>query len=164
MCKPFSCIVKSDITLIVGKSIAHHSHSEMWRDAGNAQEISVNQAARVELLPPVGTSYSSDVSGWVLHLDEDRTPEWWRQNHPEIEDRVRQAAVRWQGKLLRLERWENLVDGEHLVVIAPSVTIAQQHGGYAWSNGASTLTIEQQHGGYAWSYDTSTLTIAEQHV
>lgn len=32
MCSPFSCIVKHDLTLIVGRTLAHHSHSQMLQD------------------------------------------------------------------------------------------------------------------------------------
>ena len=138
MCTPFSCVVKSNLSILIGKSIAHHSHSEIIRDAGLPAEISVNQYAKVELLPP-DKQYASDVEGWMLILDEERTPEWWEENLPEIDDRVRDAAQKWQNKLRALKEW-TVENGEHLIVIGSEAMITQNGGClYTYGNAQNTM-------------------------
>ena len=151
MCEPFSCVVKSDLSIWIGKSIAHHSHSEIIHDAGLTAEISVNQYARVELFPP-NRQYASDVEGWELKLDEKRTPEWWEENLPEIDARVRDAAQKWQNKLRALKEW-TVEEGEYLIVIGSGATIIQ-NGGYLriFDNSQNTIT---QNGGLLYTYDSS---------
>ena len=143
MCEPFSCVVKSDLSILTGKSIAHHSHSEIIQDAGLPAEISMNQYARVELLPP-NHQYASDVEGWELKLDEERTPEWWEENLPEIAARVRDAAQKWQNKLRVLKEW-TVEEGEHLIVIGSGATITLNAGRlYTYNNSQNTII---QNGG-----------------
>ena len=138
MCSPFSCVVKSDLSILVGKSIAHHSHSEIIRDAGLTEEISINQYAQVELLPP-DDQYASDVEGWKLKLDEERTPGWWEENLPEIDARVRDAAQKWQNKLRVLKEW-TVEEGEHLIVIGSGATITLNAGRlYTYNNSQNTM-------------------------
>lgn len=139
MCSPFSCIVKSDLTLIVGKTLAHHAHSQMLQDAGLPREVSINQYAKVELTPP-NNEWLSDTATWKLKLDEERTPEWWRENLPEIEHRVRDAATKWQGQLMRLTEW-HVQDGEHLILTGPNHVQLKISGGWAESYGSSQQTI-----------------------
>ena len=157
MCTPFSCVVKSNLSILIGKSIAHHSHSEIIRDAGLPAEISVNQYAKVELLPP-DKQYASDVEGWMLILDEERTPEWWEENLPEIDDRVRDAAQKWQNKLRALKEW-TVEEGEHLIVIGSGATITLNDGYlYTFNNAQNTIT---QNGGHLDTYDNSQNTIIQ---
>ena len=151
MCRPFSCVVKSDLSVLIGKSIAHHSHSEIIQDAALTAEISVNQYAKVELLPP-DKQYASDVEGWELKLDEERTPEWWEENLPEIDARVRDAAQKWQNKLRVLKKW-TVEEGEYLIVIGSGATITQDSGYlYTYGNSQNTIT---QNGGELSTYDNS---------
>ena len=174
MCSPFSCVVKSDLSILVGKSIAHHSHSEIIRDAGLTEEISINQYAQVELLPP-DDQYASDVEGWKLKLDEYRTPEWWEENLPEIAARVRDAAQKWQNKLRVLKEW-TVEEGEHLIVIGSGATITLNAGRlYTYNNSQNTITQNggslntndnsqntiTQNNGYLWTYDNSQNTITQ---
>ena len=157
MCSPFSCVVKSDLSILVGKSIAHHSHSEIIRDAGLPAESSINQYAKVELLPP-NKQYASDVEGWELILDEERTPEWWEENLPEIDARVRDAAQKWQNKLRALKEW-TVEEGEHLIVIGSGATITLNDGYlYTFNNAQNTIT---QNGGHLDTYDNSQNTIIQ---
>ena len=157
MCTPFSCVVKSDLSVLVGKSIAYHSHSEIIRDAGLPVEISVNQYAKVELLPP-NDQYASDVEGWKLNLDEERTPEWWEENLPEIDARVRDAAQKWQNKLRALKEW-TVETSEYLTVIGSGATIIQ-NGGYlhTYNNAQNTIT---QNSGELYTRENSQNTITQ---
>ena len=174
MYNPFSCVVKSDLSILVGKSIAHHSHSEIIRDAGLTEEISINQYAQVELLPP-DDQYASDVEGWKLKLDEERTPGWWEENLPEIDARVRDAAQKWQNKLRVLKEW-TVEEGEHLIVIGSGATITLNAGRlYTYNNSQNTITQNggslntndnsqntiTQNNGYLWTYDNSQNTITQ---
>ena len=157
MCEPFSCVVKSDLSILVGKSIAHHSHSGIIQDAGLTAEISVNQYARVELLPP-DDQYASDVEGWKLILDEKRTPEWWEENLPEIDARVRDAAQKWQNKLRVLKEW-TVEEGEWLIVIGSGAMITLNDGHLrTYGNAQNTIT---QNGGYLRTRDSSQNTITQ---
>ena len=159
MCEPFSCVVKSDLSILTGKSIAHHSHSEIIQDAGLPAEISMNQYARVELLPP-NHQYASDVEGWELKLDEERTPEWWEENLPEIDARVRDAAQKWQNKLRVLKEW-TVEAGEHLIVIGSGATITQNGGRlHTFDNSQNTIT---QNGGILCTYENSQNTIIQNN-
>ena len=157
MCEPFSCIVKSDLTIIVGKSIAHHSHSGMLQDAGLPCESSINQYAKVEITPK-NNEWLGDVAEWDLNLDEGREPDWWQENLPEIDARVRDAAQKWQNKIRNLTEW-HVQDGEVLILASPIHAKIKMTGGYARSYGNSQQTITEMTGGAVWSFGNSKQTI-----
>lgn len=90
MCIPFSCIVLADLTVLVGQKITTHSHTEIMRQHGFSDELSIDQLAKVELI--ADSKFPANPDQWKLVLDEAREPGWWKENLPEIDDRVRQAA------------------------------------------------------------------------
>lgn len=159
MCDPFSCVVLPDFSVITGRSYARHSHSEMWRDSGRADEISDNQGAKVEITPP-NNQWLSDVSTWTLKLDQDRGPTWWRDNLPEIDGRVREAAEKWQRRMHNLTEWDEAVDGDYLILAAPIHTrIGTVRGGGVLSYGSSTQEIGKVSRGEMRSYGSSKQTV-----
>ena len=157
MCKPFSCIVKSDLTLLVSSNFMVHSHSQILKEAGLVREVSVDQYARVELVPN-GNAYGSDPDSWVLTLDEEREPSWWKENLPEVEGRIREAAHRWKAKLLALK--EVVVENSEELICLSDATITVQ-GGLVRTLGSSQPTITVQ-GGEVRTLDSSQPTITVQ--
>ena len=150
MCKPFSCLVKSDLSVLVGQTVTTHSHSEILWQHGLPAERSIDQYARVEL--EIDGDYPADPDKWTLNLDEDREPSWWKPNLPEIDDRVRRAAWTWLAKIkaasdFRLEDDDIL----HLPFGSP---VVQLHGGTLWCHDQSAPVVTQS-GGDLWTFDNA---------
>ena len=162
MCKPYSCIIKSDLTLIEGKTIATHSHTEILKQHGLPTEISVDQYARVELVPSDSgrTDYESDPETWKLILDEQRTPSWWEDNLPEIEDRVKRAAEKWKAKLLAVKRWD-VVNGEYFICFGDMKPELNVSGGKVLTCDSSQPVITTVSGGKVWTCGNSQPVIKE---
>lgn len=161
MCEPFSCIVTSDLTVIAGVTVAMHSRTAILRFAGLPTERTENQYALAELKPP-NWDYDSDPAGWKLVLDQHRTPDWWVENLPEIDSRVRDAARRWQGQLRRLTTY-TVEDGDNLYLPSGFSGQISMRGGAARFCGQSTGGVATQHGGQVWFYDQSSGGVTEQH-
>ena len=155
MCKPYSCIIKSDLTLIEGKTVATHSHTEILKQHGLPTEISVDQYARVELVPTYDENdYGTEPETWKVILDENRAPSWWEENLPEIEDRVKRAAEKWKARLLAVKKW-HVVYGEYFICFGdmkPELTVS---GGAVWTYGNSKPVITTVSGGAVWTYGNS---------
>src|ERR1051325_9048762 len=100
MCQIFSCVVLEDGRVLTHSEPMQHSHTEI-RKLHAIGDVSVNQAANVELVPPDG-DFLSDVAAWKLILDHEREPEWWKDDLPALDDKVRQAVAKWQRKLTNL--------------------------------------------------------------
>ena len=137
MCKPFSCVIKSDLSILVGQKVTTHSHSAIMRQHGLPPEISIDQYARVELI--TSDLYPADPDKWELKLDEARAPSWWKENLPEIDDRVRQAAWAWLARIKATTEF-HLYYGDilYLPFGSPVVTMS---GGELWSRDESAPVV-----------------------
>lgn len=159
MCQPFSCVVKSDLSVLVGQAVTTHSHSEILRQPMLTQEISIDQYAKVELA--VDGNHPADPDKWKLVLDEGRKPSWWEGNLPEIVDRVRQSAWAWLARIKAAEEFQ--IEPGHILYLpfgSPTVTmtggvllaydqsapVVTLTGGWLWTHGSSAPVVEMSGG------------------
>ena len=94
MCKLKSVIVLKDRVYCPD----HDRHQKMLEELGieDTTENAMRRFVRCELSPKAGDNYASDISGWVMKVDQDILPDWWDANtyRPMVEDAVRE----WQSK------------------------------------------------------------------
>ena len=94
MCKLKSMIVLKDRVYCPD----HDRHQKMLEELGieDTTENAMLRFVRCELSPKAGDNYASDISGWVMKVDQDILPDWWDANtyRPMVEDTVRE----WQSK------------------------------------------------------------------
>ena len=94
MCKLKSVIVLKDKVYCPD----HDSHQKMLEELGieDMTENAMRRFVRCELSPKAGDNYASNISGWIMEVDQDILPDWWDANtyRPMVEDTVRE----WQSK------------------------------------------------------------------
>ena len=94
MCKLKSVIVLKDKVYCPD----HDSHQRMLEELGieDTTENAMRRFVRCELSPKAGDNYASNISGWVMKVDQDILPDWWDEDtyRPMVEDAVRE----WQSK------------------------------------------------------------------
>ena len=95
MCKPVSGLINSQLTIhLPDPATWDHSHSSLAAKKGIADGLIGDKWVRFELSPK-GDDFRSDIADWQLHLDEQRKVDWWGENLPEIDDKIRRAVKRY---------------------------------------------------------------------
>jgi hypothetical protein len=95
MCKPVSGLINAELTIhLPDPATWDHSHSSLAAKKGIADGLIGDKWVRFELSPK-GGDFRSDIADWQLHLDEQRRVDWWGENLPEIDDKIRRAVKRY---------------------------------------------------------------------
>jgi len=95
MCKPVSGLMNADHVIhLSDPSVWEHSHSALARKLGIADGLIGDKWVRFELSPK-NDDFSTPVSEWLLHLDEQRNIDWWGADLPAIDDKIRRAVTRY---------------------------------------------------------------------
>jgi hypothetical protein len=71
-----------------------HSHTRLAKANGIPDGMLGDKWARFELTP-TNDGFHSDVATWTLTLDEERQPEWWTNDLPAIDDKIRRHVARY---------------------------------------------------------------------
>ena len=171
MCRFFSAVYdRTRDMLFTGPT---DSHSEICELHG-IRETSIIAERNIIKLEYVPRGSYSDLDNYELHVDEERTPDWWTD---ELAERV---TLRMHRRLLAervLADGEtyNITEGVYLVISgAPVIT---QSGGLICTCGSSAPIITQsggeiltcyssapvitQSGGKIWTYDSSAPVITQ---
>ena len=158
MCNAFSCILKSDLSIVPNPRPDVHSHEAQARAAGILDSIGSDAYQRVECVPE-GFDYASDPMTWTVRVDEERRASWVDENWPEIEDRVRRAAARWIASRGIRDDGSYVVgyDETRIVLSGSKATITVKDGRvYTCGTSSPTITVS---GGYVYIHDSSSPTI-----
>ncbi len=93
------CQFKSGIILknrIIVAQGYNDSHSDMLKDLNieDTRENAMRKFVRAELLPP-NNEWWTDPDTWIVHIDQDITPEWFDIDRERYEADFREAVKDW---------------------------------------------------------------------
>ena len=95
MCNPVSGLINADHTIYLPDPATwEHSHTRLAEKAGIPNGLIGDKWVRFELTPK-DSDFRSDISTWRLHLDEERKVDWWAEDLPAIDDKIRRAVKRY---------------------------------------------------------------------
>ena len=153
MCKLKSVIVLKDKVYCPD----HDCHQKMLEELGieDTTENAMRRFVRCELSPKAGDNYASDISGWVMKVDQDILPDWWDKNtyRPMVEDTVRE----WQSKHVITSGDVCVYDGVHYA--NDSATVYANGSATVYAHGSATVRAYDSATVYA--NDSATVIIRE---
>lgn len=95
MCNPVAGLINADHTIHLSDPATwEHSHTRLAEKAGIPNGLIGDKWVRFELTPK-DNDFRSDISTWRLHLDEERKVDWWAEDLPAIDDKIRRAVKRY---------------------------------------------------------------------
>ena len=157
MCKLKSVIVLKDKVYCPD----HDSHQKMLEELGieDMTENAMRRFVRCELSPKAGDNYASNISGWIMEVDQDILPDWWDANtyRPMVEDTVRE----WQSKHVIASGEADVRDGVYyaygsaMVRANGSATVRAYD--YATVHANDYATVRAYGSATVYAYDSATV-------
>ena len=103
MCNPISLIVTEDKVFLPSEKVWNHSHTFIMKTHNIPDGMIGDKYLRLEVTPPEKNVFRDKKTNkklvvdttWKVVVDEDRIPEWYKNDLANQEDRAREAAKKW---------------------------------------------------------------------
>ncbi len=103
MCNPISLIVTEDKIFLPSDNVWNHSHTFIMKIHNIPDGMIGDKYLRLEVVPPEGNIFRNKETNkklvvdttWKVVVDEDRIPDWYKNDLANQEDKVREAAKKW---------------------------------------------------------------------